>query len=234
MHMVFPFQLFRSTSNLGKTLNTSLIFLIFCICLTGCERQPPESAKSAIPKDLKYTLIENPIKISPFQLTDQNGNNFTDKQLEGKWTFVFFGYSHCPDVCPTTLMEMDDLSKLLLKSAADLKPDNSAQNIQYLFVTVDPERDTVAHLKNYIPYFNKTFTALTGPMENIDKLATEADIFHKIEKISESIAIVEHGSAIVLINPSGYYYARFDAPHYASDILATFEKIKRFYNGNPS
>ena len=230
MTMDYPFQRLRFASNLGKILDTRVIFLLFYLCLTACDRNPPESAQFAIPKDLKYVLNENPTKISTFQLTDQNGNNFTEKQLEGKWTFMFFGYSHCPNVCPTTLMEMDDLSKLFAKSTSD----KTEQNIQYLFVTVDPKRDTVAHLKNYIPYFNKTFTALTGPMENIDKLATAADIFHKIEYITEKIYIVEHGSALVLINPSGYYYARFDAPHYASDIHTTFEKIKRYYNGNPS
>ncbi len=212
----------RFSASPGKITTTLLIFLYICLSLSACGRNDPDPAHPNTPKDLRDSLVKNPTKISSFQLTDQNGNNFTNKQLEGKWTFVFFGYSHCPDVCPTSLMEMDDLSKLI--SA----PNN---NIQYVFVTVDPKRDTVEHLKNYITYFNNTFTALTGSMDAIHKLATEADIFHNIEQITKTEYLVEHSSALVLINPSAHYYARFEAPLYASDIQTTFEKIRQFYIG---
>ena len=100
-------------------------------------------------------------------------------------------------------------------------------------MSIDPERDTVKRLAEFIPYFNKSFIALTGNLAEITKLTNSADIFHNRQKIAKE-SIVDHSSALVLINPSNQYYARFEAPHYARDIQALFIKIRAYYNESHS
>ena len=105
-----------------------------------------------------------------FALTDQNGRSRSLKEFAGKVVVLFFGYTHCPDVCPTSMSEMVEVKKLLGKDG---------ERLQGLFVTVDPERDTPAVLKAYIANFDPTFLALYTTPEKLKILAKEYRIYYK-------------------------------------------------------
>src|SRR4051794_39197746 len=113
------------------------------------------------PKGAAATLLASAIG-GPFQLVDQNGKAFTDADLKGKWHLVFFGYTHCPDTCPTTLNELAlALDKLGAKK----------DQVDIVFISVDPERDTPELLKSYIASFDAPIFALTGSADEVKQTA---------------------------------------------------------------
>ena len=95
-------------------------------------------------------MFSSPREIGDFNLLDQNQATFTKQQLQGQWSFVFFGFTHCPDICPTTLVMMNELNEFLLDTPY-------AEDTQFLMVSLDPARDTPIKLKPYIEYFNSDF-----------------------------------------------------------------------------
>ena len=102
---------------------------------------------------LSATVFQQPRAVQPFELLDHHGESFTPESLRGQWSFVFFGYTHCPDVCPTTLSVLNSVA-LRLADAPDAT--------RFVFVTVDPERDTPEVLARYVTYFNGEFVGVTG------------------------------------------------------------------------
>jgi protein SCO1/2 len=135
----------------------------------------------------------------PFKLVDQNGRAVDEKVLNGKWSAVFFGYTYCPDVCPTTLQALAATRDLLGPKAA---------GFQVVFITVDPQRDTPAQLKDYLS--NTTFPAatigLTGAPDQIAAVARRYGVYY--QKQGEGAAYsVNHSSAIYLMNPKGQFAA---------------------------
>jgi protein SCO1 len=103
-----------------------------------------------------------------FSLTDHNGTRRTLADFKGKAVVVFFGFTQCPDVCPTTMAEMSEVTQQL---------GEEGKHLQVLFITVDPERDTAALLKQYVPAFNANFLGLTGTVEEVTKVAKEFKVF---------------------------------------------------------
>lgn len=169
---------------------------------------------------LKEIQLEQPKQIGSFTLMDQHRREFSEKNFLSKWTFLFFGYTNCPDVCPNTLSEMETLSKNLVP-----KPPMQ-NNVQYVFATVDPKRDTPEQLKTYISYFNDQFVALSGSEQQIERLTKQLKIKFKLGKGYKDDYPVSHSSALLLIDPLGRYFARFPAPHYANEIRQLFLAIQ--------
>jgi protein SCO1 len=130
-----------------------------------------------------------------FSLTDHNGKARTLADFRGKVVVVFFGYTQCPDVCPTTMMEMTAVLQQLGKDAA---------RVQMLFVTVDPERDTRELLANYVPAFNPSFLGLYGDMETTARTAKEFRIFYQKQAGSTpSSYTVDHTAGSYVFDPQG-------------------------------
>ena len=144
---------------------------------------------------------QEPREIKPFSLVDQHGSTFTNQQLEGKWSWVFFGYTSCPDVCPTTLQELNFNYEELKAVAA---------NTQVLLVSVDPQRDSVEKLSQYISYFNDEFKALTAGHEKLFPFARNLGLMYAInDQQTDENYLVDHSASIVLINPQGKIAAIF-------------------------
>ena len=131
----------------------------------------------------------------PFALTDGHGNRVTDRDFRGKWLLIFFGYTHCPDVCPTTLSNLADTLAALGKAA---------DRVKVLFVTLDPERDTPKVLLDYTAAFDSRIVGLTGSPEEI---ATTATAYHvKYAKTqSGDDYFVDHSALIHVLRPDGSY-----------------------------
>lgn len=133
----------------------------------------------------------------PFQLVDQNNKPVTEKVLIGKWSLVFFGFTYCPDVCPTTL-------SVLGQALDQLGP--KAANVQVVFISVDPQRDTPAQVKTYLgtPGFPPGMVGLTGTMAQTDAAARAYRVFHEIQG-SGAAYTINHSTAIYLMDPKGRF-----------------------------
>ena len=130
------------------------------LTLSGCEQKP----------SFRNTDITGADFAKEFSLTDHKGKARTLADFKGQAVIVFFGFTRCPDVCPTTLAEMNEVMKLL---------GDDAKKVQVLFITVDPERDTPEVLSQYVPAFNPSFLGLYGSLEQTAKVAKEFKVFYQ-------------------------------------------------------
>lgn len=148
-----------------------------------------------------------------FTLTDHNGQRRTLADFKGKVVTLFFGFTHCPDVCPTTLGEMALVMKELGKDA---------DRLQVLFVTVDPERDTAEVLKRYVPAFHPSFLGLTGSAEDIARTAKEFKIFYQKQPLPNGGYSMDHSAGTYILDGEGRMrlFAQYGigAPAMLSDI----------------
>ena len=170
---------------------------------------------------------QQPRAIKAFEFTDHNGQAYTKEQLTGKWSLVFFGYTSCPDVCPTTLQNLgfiyDDLKAI-------------ASNSQVLLVTVDPQRDTQEKLSQYIAYFNPEFIALRGGHEVLFPFARNMGLMYAINGEGADY-LVDHSASLVLINPDGNITAIFKPEQAVGEVtsidsdklLSDYQKIVALY-----
>jgi len=184
--------------------------------------------KTSIDEELREELIEHPQTISATGLHDHTGRAFDVTRFKGKWSFLVFGYTNCPDICPTTLAEMDDFFALLSdKKQKGKKTSNKPllDNTQLFFVTLDPKRDTDKDLKQYLSYFNSQFVGLSGSVEDLHRFCDPLKIKFEYEQITKSVYGVGHSSSVILIDPEMRYFARFQVPIYAEELLAKYRKI---------
>jgi protein SCO1/2 len=152
----------------------------------------------------------------PFSLTDQNGRTVTDRDLKGKPFLVFFGFTHCPDVCPTALFEVSEIMR-------SLGPD--ADRVRVLFVTVDPERDTPALLKDYLSSFDPHLSALSGDPEAVAAVAKAYRVYYKKVPLSEGGYTMDHTAIVYLMNKDGRFVSPFNikrAPEVAAADLRKY------------
>lgn len=137
----------------------------------------------------------------PFSLTDQNGHTVTDRDLKGKPFLAFFGFTHCPDVCPTALFEVSEIMRAL-------GPD--ADRIRVFFISVDPERDTPALLKDYLSSFDPHLSALTGDLASIAAVAKAYRVYYKKVPLAEGDYTMDHTAIVYLMNKDGRFVSPFN------------------------
>jgi protein SCO1 len=135
----------------------------------------------------------------PFDLVDGNGRVVTDRDFRGKWTLVYFGYTHCPDACPTALQDMANAVDLLGAKKRD---------VAIVFITVDPERDTPAVMKEYVSAFEAPITALSGSPEQVAKAAREYRVYFAKHPTKDGYDM-DHTSIIYVMDPQGRFVANF-------------------------
>ena len=159
-----------------------------------------------------------------FELVDHNNQPLTRSSLEGKWNLMFFGYTHCPDICPASLQTMSDM-------VAAIEDPDVLNAVRVYFVSVDPERDKPETLAAYVTYFNASFIGATATLEKLTPLTRSLGIAHDIRNQGEAGTgyDVDHSSAIVLINPQAEFAGLFGAPH---DALAMARDLTRIVEHN--
>jgi protein SCO1 len=152
----------------------------------------------------------------PFKLTDQNGHSFTDADLKGEPFLVFFGFTHCPDACPTTLLELSDV---LDKLGGD------ADKVRVLFITIDPERDNASALKDYLSAFNSRLVGLTGDLSAVATVAKAYHVYFKKVPLDGGDYTMDHTAIVYLMNKDGRFVTPFSlkrSPQDAADDLRRF------------
>lgn len=179
-------------------------------------------------KDLRNlrhaTSLHHTPKIFPkFSLTDHNANKFSNENLNGLWNFIFFGFTHCPDVCPLTLSSIDQV----INNIANL---DKPIPVQGIFISVDPNRDTAERLHTYVKHFNEKMVGLTGSDNEINLLTQALGVVYTtpISKDDKNY-LVDHSAHIFLVAPNGTLSALFSTPHEANTILENFKIISRYY-----
>ena len=194
--------------------------LLAAVLLSACSPPQPPQLKQG-------TLLPSAKAIADFQLTDQHGKPFTRNNLVGKWSFAFFGYTHCPDVCPTSLSMLAQVMKKLEQN------DNLDTKPQVVFVSVDPERDTPELLAQYLPYFNPDFIGVTGDPQQLLLLTRQLGIMYgKAPGDNADDYLVDHSASIILFDPDGNFLALFGMPHDPDLIAQEFVAIKNYYEAS--
>jgi protein SCO1/2 len=150
----------------------------------------------------------------PFALTDQNGQTVTDSTLKGRPSLVFFGFTHCPDVCPTTLFEISEILR-------SLGPD--ADKVNTVFVTVDPERDTPAEMKDYLSSFDPHLRGLTGDPAAINNVTKAYRVY--VKKVPQgNDYTMDHTAIVYLMDKDGRFVAPFNVKRNTADAAADLRK----------
>ena len=167
------------------------------------------------PRGAAGTLLASAIG-GPFQLVDQNGKTVTNADLKGKWSLVYFGYTHCPDACPTAL---NDISIAL----DELGPKRDA--VRPVFITVDPERDTPDVLKSYVTAFDAPILALTGTPEEIAQAAKDYRVYYAKHPEAGGDYSMDHSSVIYVMDPEGRFTASFTHENTPEQIAERLKKL---------
>jgi len=170
------------------------------------------------------TVLPQLKKLQPFALMDQQGKPFDNQKLLGQWTFISFGYTHCPDICPTTMALLTDM-KQQLQSLTTASP------VQIVFASVDPERDTQQRLAEYVSYFDSSFIGITGSDNELERLTQPLGILYaKVETKKSAMGyVMDHSASIILVDPQGRYHALFSPPHDAAIMAEDFTAISENY-----
>ena len=163
-------------------------------------------------------------------LTKDNGEAFSLAGLSGRWHFLFFGYTNCPDVCPVTMG--------VLAQAKKIASANNHMFPQVVFVSVDPERDKVEMLSDYVQYFDKDFIGVTGDKDLIKALTLQMSVVYMkmpaepkpVTGTGDNAYLVDHSSAVLLLDPEGKLVAFFNAPHDPKTILKDFQTVVNLRN----
>lgn len=205
----------------SRIIISLLATLIFVLAFIFISRGP---SQQSIPNELVAVMRPVATSLKPFTLTDKNEKPFNLQNLKGKWSFVFFGYTHCPDICPTTLHVLKQINKILSKHP------QAKKEFQVIFVSVDPERDTPKGLGEYVSFFNKDFIGVTGNSETLLSFARQFSAAYIKEPAEKSgDYLVSHTSSIFLVNPAQKLLASFSPPLVAETITEQYLKI---YNMN--
>ena len=182
--------------------------------------------ESVIPESLRDVLFTSPIELTELDLTDHDRKDFGLPQLTDRWTFLFFGYTHCPDICPATLSQMAILNQRIMESTSTTHP-------QFVFVSVDPQRDSIDDLAEYIGYFDVGFRAVTGESDNITALEKQLGISHQFEeKNAEGDYAVTHSAEIFLVGPKATILGKFRPPLHLNKVVEQYQEVVDYFSVN--
>ena len=194
----------RQSRNIKITVAAILVFITVIVAGFVHRIQLPRAMTEAEMKVNGLYLLQTPRNFGDVKLIDHRGDAFTRDRMEGVWTLIFFGFTYCPDICPTTMAFLDKFMAQLVGT--------EVEDTQVVMVSVDPGRDTVEQLSQYVPYFNSDFIGVTGEFLDIHRFATALNTpFRKVPGQGDEYQ-VDHSANVVLINPRGDYHGFFKAP----------------------
>ncbi|HIJ22907.1 MAG: SCO family protein [Gammaproteobacteria bacterium] len=211
----------------------SLILVTGFILLLGCEHSSePPPTEGAI-------ILPESRKVPQFELLHHGSSGFTNTDLKGKWSFFFYGYTHCPDVCPTELFNLAEMLRQLETAGVA-----EAELPQVVFVSVDPQRDLPEGIQRYVEFYHPRFKGVTAEQGRVDQLARSMGaIYEKVyymggkalvigqdETIPDALKdtyLVNHSATIFLLNPEGELHAIFTTPHMPDAMVRDLKVIQQ-------
>lgn len=200
------------------TIAGVLVFILIIVAgFVYRVQQPRVMTESEMQANGLY-LMDTPRDVGDFSFVDHRGEPFTPERLEGGWTLMFFGFTNCPDICPTTMAFLDRFVGQL--------EGTEAEDTEVVMISVDPARDSVEQLASYVPYFNEEFTGVTGDFLDLFRFATNLNTpFRKVPGQGDDY-VVDHSANVVLINPRGDYHGFFKAPLDMGKMKVTYRSAR--------
>lgn len=162
-------------------------------------------------------LFDAPRQIPDIQLTSAKGQDWGKTDLQGQWNLLFFGYTFCPDICPTTMAELRQLTHAL--------PEEDREQLQVTMVSVDPNRDTPEQMSSYLQFFDAGFAGATGDPAQLAKLAQALSIAYIEPDTSEANYLVDHSGQIVIVDPQGRYVGFIRPPLRPAELSQLLPRI---------
>ncbi len=163
----------------------------------------------------------SPKQLADIELIDQNSQPFNEDLFKDKWTFIYVGYTFCPDACPMTLTILDQLYKKLADG------DQLRDDVAMMLVSIDPHRDTPERLNSYVAHFNDSFVGATGEPAKLKSFANQVSAIYSVpDDKSDPNYLVDHSSSIILIDPNAAVHAIFTPPQQAEDLAKDFAVIR--------
>jgi protein SCO1/2 len=163
-------------------------------------------------------ILNTPRPVPSVLMTAHDGSRFGPEDFEGRWTFVFFGFTHCPDVCPTTLQTLNGTVRALADLPEGLQP-------EVVLVSVDPGRDTPDQLAGYVPFFNPDFRGVWVPTEHLSELTRAFGAAFAYVPAGEDGYTVDHTASIFLVGPDARITAVFTTPHTAEGVARDYRRV---------
>lgn len=157
-------------------------------------------------------VLPAPEPLPAFSLVDQSQAPFTRESLSGQWDLLFFGFTNCPDICPTTL-------QLLSRVRASLKTQGDSPLPRIVLLSVDPERDTPEQLAKYVAYFGEDNVGVTGSIEEVKKLTQALYVYFAKVELGNGNYTVDHSPAVLVVDPAGRYHSGFSGSHTYENLM---------------
>jgi protein SCO1/2 len=177
--------------------------------------------RSDVPAEPVAALVlPNPEPLPEFSLLDQDGNAIDRSVFTGQWDLVFFGFTHCPDICPTTLQLLATARDTLARQGHEPLP-------RIVLVSVDPERDTPEIIGQYVDYFGDGNLGITGSLEELSRLTTGLGIYFQKQATDDDNYLVDHSAAVLVVDPEGRFSALFSGPHNVENFVHDLPIIMR-------
>lgn len=212
----------KPTGRIWLTVGLILLFIAIVLGSFIHRIQQPRVMTQTEMRANGLFLFETPRDPGEFALEDHRGEPFTAGRLEGGWTLLFFGFTHCPDICPTTMSFLADLHRQLEST--------EAADTRVVMVTVDPARDTPEALADYVPYFHPDFVGVTGEFLDILSFAQTFNApFRKVTAEDGSYQ-VDHSANVILVNPRGDYHGFFRAPLDLAKVKVTYRSARYLWD----
>ena len=183
---------------------------------------PDAFAHQAAPAPISGFELPEPMALKPFRLTDQHGRLFDRASLERRWTLLLFGFTHCPDVCPTTLAQIAQVRRFVAAQPDDAPTEG-------VFVTIDPKRDSREQLARYVAQFDATGIGVTGSASEIDALAKQFRIRYTRSGGRPEGYLFDHTASVSLIGPDARLYAIFTLPLRPDKIASDLARMHANY-----
>ncbi len=221
-------QVMATNQNTPNRMPAFVIMAIGALALGAAANWLLGEKATSRPEMITATVLYEQARPLPeFSLLQHRGQPFSRSDLTGKWSFLFFGYTHCPDICPTTLLTLND-------AVQRMRQKGNHKDTQVIFVSVDPDRDDVKRLSEYVPFYNQDFIGLTGTHKEIGKFAHSMGVVRAKIAVPEDPEnyLVDHSSAVILVGPEARMEAYFGAPHDAAIIAGDFHKIRDYFERN--
>jgi protein SCO1/2 len=177
----------------------------------------PQATRAALASG---TMLTPARPLPEFAFVDHAGQPFGPDRLHGRWSLLFFGFTSCPDVCPTTLGLLAQVEKQL----SDLPPE---ERPQVVLVSVDPQRDTPEQLASYVKFFSPSFIGVTASQASIKEFTRSMGVPVAIKPTGEGRYTVDHSAAVFAIDPAGEWRALFSPPHSPDALAADLRRLKR-------
>ncbi len=186
------------------------------------QQQSGETTWGSAPPEVQAVMWPEPLPLDDFALETQHGEPFGPESLRGQWSFMFFGYLQCPDVCPNSLYAMREMRQFLEEHGSE-----EAEH-QYIFVSVDPDNDTPELMREYLSWYDPDFIGLHGEGGQVEKLARAMAVKYQEFVDDNGYRSIDHTSSLMIIDPSGRAVGALPPPLQPQRMAEQFQRLRRF------